>query len=148
MVFYNQYELGPYAAGIIKVELPYENLDGILNPDYLPAEPAGVPCGLHIRSSTDGKHRIPVTIEAERKPLLIGVEGTVHQVQLSEVLWLEDTPIAQQLLFSAMELSENDVLEIIGGFTDETRSFAIEYLDGRGEGQIVYIHDGVLSSER
>ena len=40
VIFYNQYELGPYAAGIIKVELPYDILDGILNPEYLPPEPA------------------------------------------------------------------------------------------------------------
>ena len=69
----------------------------------------------------------------------------MYQVQLSEVLWLEDTPIAQQILFSAKSLGENDVLEITGGYNDESRSFAIEYIDGRGEGQLVYVHDGELS---
>ena len=44
-----------------------------------------------------------------------------------------------------MELGEKDILEITGGFTDSSRSFAIEYIDGRGEAQIVYIHDGALS---
>jgi hypothetical protein len=147
VVFYNQYELGPYAAGIIKVELPYEALDGILNPEYLPAEPADENSGLTIRNEAGECHRIPITIEREGETLLIGVEGTVYQVQLSEVLWLEDTPIAQQLLFSAKSLCRNDVLEITGGYTDETRSFAIEYIDGRGEAQIVYIHDGELTAE-
>ena len=147
VVFYNQYELGPYAAGIIKVELPYETLDGILKPEYLPAEPAGGTGGLTIRTEAGECHRIPITIEREGQTLLIGVEGAVHQVQLSEVLWLEETPIAQQILFSAVELGENDVLEITGGYTDESRSFAIEYIDGRGEGQIVYVHDGELTAE-
>ena len=36
---------------------------------------------------------------------------------------------------------------LTGGYTDENRSFAIEYIDGRGEGQLLYIHDGVLSEE-
>lgn len=147
VVFYNQYELGPYAAGIIKVELPYETLDGILSPDYFPSEPTGVSGGLTVRSDAEGHHRIPITIEREGETLLVGVEGTVYQVQLSEILWLEDTPIAQQILFSAMKLGEDDVLEITGGYTDETRSFAIEYIDGRGEGQIVYLHDGELTAE-
>ena len=75
------------------------------------------------------------------------MEGSVYQVQLSEILWLEDTPIAKQLLFSAKSLCENDVLEITGGYTDEGRSFAIEYIDGRGEGQLVYVHDGELTTE-
>ena len=147
VVFYNQYELGPYAAGIIKVELPYETLDGILSPDYFPSEPTGVSGGLTVRSDAEGHHRIPITIEREGETLLVGVEGTVYQVQLSEILWLEDTPIAQQILFSAMKLGEDDVLEITGGYTDETRSFAIEYIDGRGEAQIVYLHDGALTEE-
>ena len=147
VIFYNQYELGPYAAGIIKVVLPYEALDGILNPEYLPPEPTGTDGRPVLRESADGAHLVPITIEREGETLLIGVEGTIYQVQLSEVLWLEDTPIAQQLLFSARSLCENDVLEITGGYTDESRSFAIEYIDGRGEGQIVYVHDGDLSSE-
>lgn len=145
VVFYNQYELGPYAAGIIKVELPYEALDGILKPEYLPMQSSGAAGNLALRSSAEGLHEIPITIEREGETLLIGVEGTVYQVQLSEVLWLEDTPIAQQILFSAKSLSENDVLEITGGYNDESRSFAIEYIDGRGEGQLVYVHDGELS---
>ena len=145
VVFYNQYELGPYAAGIIKVELPYESLEGILLSEYLPPERNGACGALVLKESVSGEHRIPITIEREGETLLIGVEGTIYQVQLSEILWLEDTPIAQQFLFSAMELGEKDILEITGGFTDSSRSFAIEYIDGRGEAQIVYIHDGALS---
>ena len=147
VIFYNQYELGPYAAGIIKVELPYGALDGILNPEYLPPEPTGGEGRLVLPESAEGGHHIPITIEREGETLLIGVECTIYQVQLSEVLWLEDTPIAQQFLFSAGSLCENDVLEITGGYTDENRSFAIEYIDGRGEGQIVYVHDGELTVE-
>lgn len=147
VIFYNQYELGPYAAGIIKVELPYEELDGILKPEYLPLAPSGTGGKLTLRSSAEGLYKIPITIEREGETLLIGVEGTVYQVQLSEVLWLEDTPIAQQFLFSAKSLGENDVLELTGGYTDDSRSFAIEYIDGRGEEQIVYVHDRELSSE-
>lgn len=147
VVFYNQYELGPYAAGIIKAELPYDELDGILNPEYLPPEPAVTDGRLVLRESPDSAHIIPITIEKEGETFLIGVEGTVYQVQLSEVLWLEDTPIAKQLLFSAKSLCENDVMEITGGYTDEGRSFAIEYIDGRGEEQLVYIHDRELTTE-
>ena len=56
---------GKYLAGIIKVELPYETLDGILKPEYLPAEPAGGTGELTIRSEAGECHRIPITIERE-----------------------------------------------------------------------------------
>lgn len=147
VIFYNQYELGPYAAGIIKAELPYETLSGILLEDYFPAEPDGTPGDLVLRGDWEGYRRIPITIEPEGETLLIGVEGRVHQVQLSEVMWLEDTPIAQEILFSAMALGQNDVLELTGGYTDDARSFAIEFINGQGEHKLYYIHDGELSAE-
>lgn len=148
VVFYNQYELGPYAAGIIKVELPYGELEGILLEEFYPAEPADGTAGdLTLRDDSAGFERIPVTIERDGQTLLVGVEGKVYQVQLSEVFWLEDTPIAQNLIFSAQSLGEEDVLEITGGYTDENRSFVIEFVNGRGEHGIYYIHDGELSPE-
>ncbi len=147
VVFYNQYELGPYAAGIIKVELPYADLEGILLADYFPAEGSGMPGDLVLAGEEEGVNRIPITLDQEEGVLPVGVEGTVYQVQLSEVLWLEDTPVAQDMRFSALSLGQNDVLEIYGGHTDETRSFVIEFIDGRGEHHIYHIRDGELSEE-
>ena len=145
VIFYNQYELGPYAAGIIKVELPYSKLNDILLEEYFPTITDGHTGDLGLKSNIGNLHRIPITIQAEGQTLLIGVEGIVHQVQLSEILWLENTLIAQELIFSARTLCENDVLEITGGFDDETRSFAIEFINGRGEPVVYYLHLGELS---
>lgn len=147
VIFYNQYELGPYAAGIITVELTYESLEGILLEEYHRVPANGVPGDLLLRGNWEGWHNIPITIEAEGEQLLVGVEGRVYQVQLSEVLWLEDTPIGQELIFSAKTLCQNDVLQITGGFDDETRSFAIEFIDGKGEQRIYYLHVGELTGE-
>ena len=147
VVFYNQYELGPYAAGIIKVELPYGALEGILREEYLPAEPDGTAGDMILQGSKEGWHIIPISIEPEGETLLVGVEGRAYQVQISEVLWLDGTPISQELIFSARSLCRNDVLQITGGFDDESRSFAIEFIDGRGEHHIYYLHPGALTAE-
>lgn len=147
VVFYNQYELGPYAAGIIKAELPYEDLEGILVEEYMPGSGNGIPGDLLLRGEWPGYHRIPITIEAEGERLLVGVEGMVYQVQLSEILFMNGTPISQELIFSARTLCQNDVLQITGGFDDENRSFAIEFFDGLGRHQIYYLHVGALSDE-
>ena len=147
VIFYNQYELGPYAAGIIKVELPYESLTDILAEEYMPTVENTVLGDLLLRGEWEGRNSIPITIEPEGETIRVGVEGIVRQVQLSEVLWLGETPIAQELLFSAKIMGQNDVLEITGGFDDENRSFAIEFTNGRGERVLYYIHPGELSSE-
>ena len=147
VIFYNQYELAPYAAGIIKVELPYDALDGILLEEFRQI-PGGDDGGdLIVRSEGQGLHAIPITMEPEGAHLTVGVDGTVYQVQLSEITWLEDTPVAQDLIFSAKTLCENDVLEITGGFDDENRSFALSFLNGRGEQKIYYLHPGELTPE-
>ena len=148
VIFYNQYELGPYAAGIIKVELAYDALEGILLEDYFPVVGDGIPGDLKVIGAGERGSRIPITLDEQEGVLLIGVEGTVRQVQLSEVMWLEDTPIAQDLRFSALRLEENDILEIYGGYCDETKSYVIEFTDGRGEHHLYHIRDGELITER
>lgn len=147
VIFYNQYELGPYAAGIIKAELPYADLEGILLPDYFPAAGDGISGDLCLRWEGEDGHRIPITLGQEGGTLLVGVIGTVYQVQISEVMWMEDMPIAQELLFSALSLGENDILELSGVYHDETSSFVIEFTDGRGERGIYYLHPGELTEE-
>lgn len=147
VIFYNQYMLGPYAAGIISVEIPYADLEGILKEEYFPAEYEDIPGDLVLRGDWEGYHKIPITIQAEGERLLVGVEGQVYQIQISEIYWLEGTPIMQQMLFSASELTQMDVLEIIGGFQDETRSFAIQFTNGSGETAVYYVHGDGLSTE-
>ena len=80
--------------------------------------------------------------------MLVGVIGTVYQVQISEVMWMEDTPIAQDLRFSALSLGENDILELTGVYHDETRSFVIEFVDGRGVQHLYHIQEGDLTDDR
>ena len=148
VIFYNQYELGPYAAGIIKAELPYADLEGILLPDYFPAPGDGSSGDLCLRLEGEDGHRIPITLDREGGKLLVGVIGTVYQVQISEVMWMEDTPIAQDLRFSALSLGENDILELTGVYHDETRSFVIEFIDGRGVPHLYHIQEGDLTDDR
>ena len=147
VIFYNQYELGPYAAGIIKVELPYAELEGILLADYFPVPGDGTSGDLCLKGEWEDGQRIPITLDQEGGRLLVGISGTVWQVQISEVMWMENTPIAQDLRFSALRLGENDILELTGVYHDETRSFVIEFIDGRGVQHLYHIRDGELTKE-
>ena len=147
VVFYNQYELGPYAAGIIKTEIPYAALRGIIREDFLPVEREGDESDLYLARAGESGHLISVPIQEDGQRLLIAVEGKVYQVQISEIFWVNDTPVGQDLIFSARTLCHNDVLEIIGGFDDENRSFAIEFIDGRGVLRVYYLHPDGLQEQ-
>ena len=140
VVFFNQYELGPYAAGIIKAEIPYEALAGILREEYFPDESNHLSGDLCLLDTVDGKHQISVLIKPDGTSIAIGIDGEVQRLQISEVFWLEDTPIGQKMMFSADRLSEETVLVITGGFDDETRSIAIEFMDDNGDLMLYYLH--------
>lgn len=166
--FFNQYVLAPYASGIIKVQVTYEQLEGILVEDYFPKEISNtggtvvlrgvwenleqVPASIdaderEISLGEESQRLITVTVEEDGEVLCIGVEGQIFQVQLSEISWLEGTAIGQEMLFSADTLTEYDVLQIVGGYDDESRSFAIEFDNGSGETVVYYIHSAGLDSK-
>lgn len=145
VIFYNQYELGPYAAGIINVELLYEDLEGILLEDYFPGTEE-VYGDLVMKYSASYCDSIPITIESDGEVIWVGVEGQVFQIQISQIFWLEDTPILKEMIFSANTLGENDVLEITGAITDDGSSIAIEFI-ADGQQKIYYIRDYGLSED-
>ena len=148
VIFFNQYELGPYASGIIKTQISYPELAGILREEYFPGnDTAQIPGDMLLRGDWDGYRKIPITVESDGERILIGVEGEVYQVQLSEVSWLEGTAIGQRMLFSADRMNQNDVLELIGGYDDETRSFAVEFMDGQGNVTVYYVHPEGITPE-
>lgn len=147
IIFFNQFELGPYASGIVKAQISYGELEGILLESYFPGNYSALPGDLLLRGDWEGYRKIPITLESDGERILIGVEGEVYQVQLSEVSWLEGTAIGQKMLFSSNYLGQNDVIELIGGYDDESRSFAVEFADGQGNVTVYYIHPEGLSTE-
>ena len=144
VIFYNQYELGPYAAGIIKVELPYQRLSGILKGEFFPDMSQDNAGDLVVRDNAEGFRRIDLVLDPDGAELVIGAEEPVHGVQISEIFWLDDTPVTQQMLISISELTDQDVLVITGGIDDPGRSFAVEFSDGTGNRITYYMHpDGL-----
>lgn len=147
VVFYNQYELGPYAAGLIKVEIPYQKLHGILRKEFFPEDQTDSTCDLKAIADGTDLDQILCTIEPNGQQILISTEGTVQGVQVSEVLWVDETPVSQTMMISVSEMNEQDVLVLTGGFDDDNRSFAVEFSDGNGNRKTYFIHPDGLTEE-
>lgn len=147
VIFFNQYTLGPYAAGIIKAEISYEDLDGVLREEYFPEIADGIPGDLLTRGGWEGYRQYPVIADPGGSQIMIGVEGELYQLRLSEVSWVGETAIGQKMLFSANRMTQNDVLVLTGGFDDPERSFVMEYKNVTGESGIYYIHPDGLTTE-
>ena len=145
VIFYNQYELGPYAAGIIKAEMPYEALRGVLKEEFVPH---GNPNGseeMSVTDELDGREPISVKLGDEPDQILLAVDGRIREIQISEVIWVDETPVSQRMMLSVSEMDESQVLAVTGGFVDESRSFAVEYVDGAGNRQLQYLRSDGLS---
>lgn len=146
VVFFNQYTLGPYAAGIIKAELLYEELEGILSGEFA-EDVNGVTWGeILVHSGTEGLRRYPVPVEPGDREIPVGTGGEVYRLRLSEILLLEGTVIGQKTLFSANRLTARETVVLQGDFSDPQRRFAAEYQTASGETGITYIRpDGLMT---
>ena len=135
VVYFNCYEIAPYAAGIIKVELPYQILDGILLPEYFPAPRYDEDAGMILLESREGRNVITVPSADNDTYLLVGAIGTVYDVRLFRLdSWAnEDTPIAGQMLFSANRLTSSDVLELPETGDNSMPIYMLTYRIGAGE---------------
>ena len=135
VVYFNCYEIAPYAAGIIKVELPYQILDGILLPEYFPAPRYDEDAGMILLESREGRNVITVPSADNDTYLLVGAIGTVYDVRLFRLdSWAnEDTPIAGQMLFSANRLTSSDVLELPETGDNSMPIYMLTYRSGAGE---------------
>lgn len=140
VVFFNQYELAPYAAGIIKVTISYDELDGILLEEYYPQD--------SLRSKTTGVVELEEPASdttvftaklGEGESRYFTVNNILYNVQVSEVYFVEDTPVGQTMVLSADYIDESVTLEVIGDLTDPNRAYAVTFKNLFGADNVLYI---------
>lgn len=147
VIFYNQYELGPYAAGIIKAELPYQALRGVLKDEFFPKAQEPSNGDLSIADRLGGRETISLKLGEESGQILLAPTGPIREIQVSEIFRVDETPVTQTMMLSLREMNERQVLAVMGGFPDESRSFLVEYVDGAGILQQKYLHSDGLSDQ-
>jgi len=134
VIFFNQYELAPNAAGIIKAEISYEDLDGILKDEFYPEEnPNSLTTKINqLDEPLDGSVILTADF-GEGESSYLSVSGKVYGVQVSEVFFAEDTLVGQRMVLSADYIDETNTLEIIFDPGEIDRTYAITFNDLKGE---------------
>lgn len=145
-VFYNQYELAPYAAGIISVELSYEDLDGILEPEYVPEPCKGLAKGVELSlAPLDGKNTYYADFGGE-DTVYISIDGSACSVQLSKVSYVQQTEVKETMLFSASRIDEDTVIALTGT-ADREAIYKVEYCSDGTVDRVIYIRGGKVLTE-
>ncbi len=87
--YFAPYEIAPYSSGVISVEIPYEKLNNILHPDYLPNQ----------RESTQGSitlvpfEEVDMNATAHRAEIVANRNGSMYMAQASGTV--QDVRIVQ-----------------------------------------------------
>ena len=112
VIYFNCYDIAPYAAGIIKVEFPYDALTGVLKPEFYPETVMAGPGELIALDSADGRRVLGTSAEGECT--IVGTEQTIYDVKLHRLAgWLtDDVPMTGQMVLAANRLTAEEALAI------------------------------------
>lgn len=86
--YFDPYEIAPYASGVIVAEIPYEKLNGLLLPDYIPAQRPAATGKAQIADFTadladNFSHTAEMVMDPDGKMYLVYAEGTVQNIRIT-----------------------------------------------------------------
>ena len=147
VVFFNPYDISPYAAGVVKIEFPYEDLEGILKPEYFPAaaDPtaqAAAPVLSFPANMNPEQYQTVEYVEAATNDsnVTFAMYGsdTVYNLSLSLVDWVEEQPFLRQSIYAANYLSDSNLVVIQADAAVERGNICMQYDSGNGITRSVY----------
>lgn len=109
--FFSPYEIAPYSSGIITVEIPYNELPGLLYDDYFPAERQIMEGSLKtgkLEDMSQYNNMIEVILADDEEKYVIYPEGTVEDIRLT--IAGDNMTIPDHTVFMAFELSGRDAV--------------------------------------
>ena len=112
VIYFNCYEIAPYAAGIIKVEIPYDMLEGVVKPVYMPENGHCGAGDIKILDSVGDRNVLGGSAEGEW--IFAGTDQTVYDIKLYKLSgWLtDDVPIVGPMIFAANRLTVGEAIAI------------------------------------
>lgn len=136
IIYFNCYDIAPYAAGIIKVEFPYETLGGVLKPEYIPNGTQTGEGSIESLDSVDNRRVLGGHTEGEW--YYFGTDQAVFDVKLCQVTgWLtNDVPIIGPTILSANRLTGAEAVSLP---KTEGMDYLLSWHTGVGEVQKVVI---------
>ena len=128
--FFTPYEIAPYSAGIITVEIPYHELVGILYDGYFPAERDQIEgtmcCGDFMEMDMEQFNNMAeVTLQSGEEIIVIYPDGCVENIRVT--IPSSENKLSNYTVFAAYEMSNNNavVLSVAKQMVD---AITVEYM--------------------
>lgn len=136
IVFFAQpYEIGPYASGIVKFTVPYEELVGVIDDKYFLPVHDTEPGALELKAQSeveDGSIEIidKLTVDENGEALCLEAVGTVYDLRISQVDYIESFYETARL-WAASYMSDC-VLQLETLIPDGLPKLMVSYRDATG----------------
>ena len=145
--FFNPYELAPYAAGVIQIEIPYVNLYSILKDEYFPEAPKGDGT-LRLVGPSASQEVIDVCEGESGQSVLVSSDQTISILKIDRLQWVGETAVSDDNLFMASKLTSNKALQLCLT-TEESVSYeyCITIADGSENGKTYLLGHAGLKAE-
>jgi hypothetical protein len=144
VIYFNCYEIAPYAAGIIKVEFAYDTLRGVLRTDYLPVSADDGEGSVILLDSPEGLEVLSQCSEGER--IYISADSIIYDVKVYRISsWLaDDIPIVGPMVFAANRLTWYEAVEIGDVAMSWKPSYLVSFRSDGGQMKTVAVGNGIL----
>ena len=128
--FFAPYDIAPYSAGIITVEIPYEELPGLIYDGYFPAERELVQGSMQSGNFMDVNieqfnNIAEVKLTAGDEIIVIYPEGTVEDVRI--IIQDSELNVEEYTVFAAMEMSGNNAI-VLSIANEDLDRVSVQYL--------------------
>lgn len=130
--FFEPYEVAPYISGIITVEVPYDQLTGIIDDGYFPAEEdfavGSVIAESFDKINTESFTQIAdITLDTDGEFIFVYTDGLVRNLRLDIVDRDEDNYTTSNTVFATYALTPGDGILIQMQTSDDTHNLVLSY---------------------
>ena len=138
--FFSPYEIAPYSSGIITVEIPYNELTGLIYDGYFPAEREVVKGSMYAEPFMETNMEqfnsmAEVTIATGEEIMVVYPEGNVEDIRI--IVPGNDMNLPEYTVFAAFEMSARNAVVI--SLPKELKGVSVSYLS-EGSTEVIDIY--------
>lgn len=138
LVFYfSPYEIAPYSSGVVSAVIPYENLTGLLNDAYFPAERESAAGTLYAELFSEDAAKkytqfAEVVLDKNRDKTLLYTDHYIQNLRITSGSWSADgnTFTPENVVFAAYGLTVGDAVMLESELTASVPNIQISYVTG------------------
>jgi len=136
--FFAPYEIAPYTSGTVTIEIPYEELTGIIADEFFPAEEdtmiGTLSAQLLSKADANSFSQIAeVVLDKAGETVLLYADGAVRNVRIETGSWNDDGTIfsADSTVFGTYTLTPGDAIMVQASIPDTMPNLRITYQSGQ-----------------